>query len=59
MTKSIYEPVQEVPVLAEYDIIVCGGGPAGCAAAFAVGSHGAKTLMVEKEGYLGGTMHFR
>ena len=28
---------QEIPVMGEYDVIVAGGGVAGCAAAMAVG----------------------
>ena len=55
MSKNIYiEPAMEVPVLAEYDVVVAGGGPAGCAAAIYAARHGAKTLLMEKEGYLGG-----
>jgi len=42
------------PVLGEWDVVVCGGGPAGCAAAIAAARHGARTLLVEKDGYLGG-----
>jgi glycine/D-amino acid oxidase-like deaminating enzyme len=42
-------------VLGEYDVVVCGGGPAGCAAAISAARRGAKTLLIEKEGYLGGT----
>jgi len=49
------EPAQEVPVLGQFEVIVCGGGPAGCAAALASARLGAKTLLVEREGYLGGT----
>ena len=37
-----------------FDVIVCGGGPAGVAAAVAAGRKGAKTLLVEKGGCLGG-----
>ena len=53
-TPHIDEPARTIPVLAEYDVVVCGGGPAGCAAAIAAAQHGAKTLLVEKDGYLGG-----
>ena len=38
----------------EYDVIVVGGGPAGCAAAAAASRKGAKTLLVERMGALGG-----
>ncbi len=44
----------DIPVLAECDVVVCGGGPAGCAAAIASARHGAETLLLEKYGYLGG-----
>ena len=37
-----------------YDVIVCGGGPAGVAAAIAAGRGGVRTLLVEKGGCLGG-----
>lgn len=51
---SVNEPARDVPVLADYDVVVCGGGPAGCAAAIASARLGARTLLVEKYGYLGG-----
>lgn len=37
-----------------YDVIVAGGGPAGCAAAAAAARNGAKTLLIESTGALGG-----
>ncbi|MBR4864952.1 MAG: FAD-dependent oxidoreductase [Oscillospiraceae bacterium] len=37
-----------------YDVVVCGGGPAGVAAAIAAGRKGAKTLLLERGGCLGG-----
>jgi glycine/D-amino acid oxidase-like deaminating enzyme len=37
------------------DVLVIGGGNAGCAAAIAAARHGAKTLLVERYGFLGGT----
>ncbi|HET9391938.1 MAG TPA: FAD-dependent oxidoreductase [Candidatus Rubrimentiphilum sp.] len=39
----------------EYDVLVVGGGNAGCAAAIAAARHGAKTMLVERYGFLGGT----
>ena len=40
----------------EYDVIVFGGGTAGTVAAIQAGRIGASTLLVEKNGILGGTM---
>jgi hypothetical protein len=39
----------------EYDVLVVGGGNAGCAAAIAAARHGASTMLVERYGFLGGT----
>lgn len=36
------------------DIVVCGGGPAGINAALAAGRSGAKTVLIERYGFLGG-----
>ncbi len=36
------------------DVLVIGGGPAGIAAAIASARNGAKTMLVEREGYVGG-----
>ncbi len=53
-TQTIREPQRDVPVLGSWDVVVVGGGPAGCAAAIAAARAGAETLLVEKDGYLGG-----
>lgn len=37
-----------------FDVIVAGGGPAGVAAAIAAARNGSNTLLIEREGYLGG-----
>jgi hypothetical protein len=39
----------------EYDVLVVGGGNAGCAAALAASRSGADVLLVERYGFLGGT----
>ena len=38
----------------KYDVIVCGGGFAGCAAAIAAARGGASVLLIEKSGFLSG-----
>ncbi|TFV84397.1 FAD-dependent oxidoreductase [Microbacterium sp. dk485] len=48
------EPSREVPVLAEVDVLVVGGGPAGVSAAAAAARTGARTLLVEESGGFGG-----
>lgn len=44
-----------LPVGGEYDVVVVGGGPAGTAAAVAAGRANARTLLVERFGFLGGS----
>lgn len=44
-----------VPVLDSCDVLVVGGGSAGSAAAVAAADAGAKTILVERYGFLGGT----
>ncbi len=38
----------------EADIVVCGGGPAGVNAAIAAGRTGARTILIERYGFVGG-----
>ncbi len=49
------EPAREVPIVERADVVVCGAGPAGVAAAVAAGRAGAKTRLLEACGCLGGT----
>lgn len=48
------EPAREVPVFGEFDVVVLGGGPAGIAAAVAAARNGARVLLAERYGFLGG-----
>jgi len=41
-----------------YDVVVCGGGTAGVIAAIAAARRGAATLLIERQGFLGGTATF-
>jgi hypothetical protein len=51
---TIAEPVRRTPVHAETQVLVVGGGPAGCAAALAARRAGAEVLLVERYNHLGG-----
>lgn len=52
--RKIVLPAESVPVLAETDVVVAGGGTSGFIAATAAARSGAKTLLIERFGYLGG-----
>jgi FAD dependent oxidoreductase len=45
---------REIPLDDSWDVVVAGGGPAGCTAAAAAAEEGAKTLLIEATGALGG-----
>ncbi|MBI2441827.1 MAG: FAD-dependent oxidoreductase [Lentisphaerae bacterium] len=44
----------EAPAIAEVDVLICGGGPAGTAASIAAARQGARCFLVEQQGCLGG-----
>lgn len=54
LMEYLSEAPRKTDVCGEYDVIVCGGGIAGVAAALASSRCGAKTLLIEREYTLGG-----
>lgn len=53
MTGVVNEPVRNLPVAGRADVIVCGAGLAGLAAAVAAGRKGMKAVLIETRGCLG------
>jgi hypothetical protein len=54
--KTVHEPAQDLPVSHEAEVVVLGGGPAGIGAAVSAARNGARTLLVEKQGFFGGNL---
>ena len=52
--QSIHEKARDIPVRGSYDVVVCGGGIAGIAAALAAARQGVRVALVEREYLLGG-----
>jgi hypothetical protein len=52
--KTITEVRREIGVIRETDVIVVGGGPGGIAAAVSAARGGARTILLERYGHLGG-----
>ncbi len=50
----VIQPERQLPVLAEADVLVVGGGPAGIAAAIAAKRAGSRVTIVERYGHFGG-----
>lgn len=50
----IVESERKIPVAANVDVVVAGGGPGGWPAALAAARNGAEVLLVERYGFLGG-----
>ena len=53
--KTFTEKAKKLPVRC-FDVVVAGGGTAGVVAAIAAARTGAKTVLIEQKGYVGGTM---
>lgn len=53
-TDSVTEPEKKIPVVYDVDVAVAGGGPTGIFAAIAAARSGAKTVLIERFGSLGG-----
>lgn len=51
---EIIKQERNIPVVGNYDVVVCGGGPGGIMAALAAARGGAKTCLIERYGFLGG-----
>jgi ribulose 1,5-bisphosphate synthetase/thiazole synthase len=54
MMRTYEMPAEQIPVSREVDVLVVGGGPTGIAAAIAAARNGARTLIIEQRGFLGG-----
>ena len=46
---------KRIPAVGEYDVVVCGGGPAGWVAAVSAARCGKRVALIERLGFFGGT----
>jgi hypothetical protein len=53
---TVEAPAREIPILSTTDVVVCGGGVAGLSAAIAAGRAGSRTMLIERDGFLGGAL---
>lgn len=51
---TVIEKAREIPVARKTQVLVCGAGPAGIAAAITATRHGAQTLLLEQHPFPGG-----
>jgi len=50
----VSEPARDIRVFKDVDVVVIGGGPGGIGSAIAAARTGAKTVLIERYGHLGG-----
>jgi len=46
--KTYSEPARELPVVGDYDVLVCGGGTSGIPAAISAARSGTKVALIER-----------
>ena len=54
--RTLEVPARRLPIMAEGDVVVIGGGTAGFVAAVAAARLGARTILIERYGYLAGCL---
>jgi hypothetical protein len=52
--RTIKEPARDIRIWREADVVVVGGGPGGIASAISAARNGARTVLIERYGHLGG-----
>lgn len=52
--ETIEEPAIQIPIRATVNVLICGGGTAGCVAALAAARQGATVFLVESMPFMGG-----